>query len=45
MQAIFTTIFYFVAVPIFNGFLMLGYSTFFTVLPVFSLIFDEDISR
>ncbi|CAN5951280.1 unnamed protein product [Sphagnum jensenii] len=45
MQAIFCAIFYFVAIPIYNGALMLGYSTVFTLLPVFSLIFDEDISR
>lgn len=45
MQAIFCAIFYFVAIPIFNGMLMLGYSTVFTLLPVFSLVFDEDISR
>jgi|JI6StandDraft_1071083.scaffolds.fasta_scaffold04385_7 phospholipid-translocating ATPase len=45
MQGIFCAIFFFVAIPIFNGLLMLGYSTVFTLLPVFSLIFDEDISR
>lgn len=28
----------------FNGWLMLGYATIFTMLPVFCLIFDEDIS-
>jgi phospholipid-translocating ATPase len=34
--------FYFVTIPIYNGFLMLGYSTIYTSLPVFSLVFDED---
>jgi phospholipid-translocating ATPase len=34
-----------VAIPIYNGWLMLGYSTVFTMLPVFCLIFDEDVSR
>jgi phospholipid-translocating ATPase len=34
--------FYFVSIPIYNGFLMLGYSTVYTSLPVFSLVFDED---
>ena len=38
IQAIFTLVFYFVAIPIYNGYLMLGYSTLFTVLPVFSLV-------
>ena len=42
IQAIFSVIFYFVAIPIYNGFLMLGYSTVYTSLPVFSLVFDED---
>ena len=42
MQATFTLMFYFVTIPIYNGFLMLGYSTIYTSLPVFSLVFDED---
>lgn len=45
MQTIFIIQFYFVPLPIYNGVLMLGYSTVFTMLPVFSLILDEDISR
>mmetsp|Transcript_33346 Transcript_33346/g.24090 ORF Transcript_33346/g.24090 Transcript_33346/m.24090 type:complete len:92 (+) Transcript_33346:2686-2961(+) len=44
IQAIFIIMFYFVAIPIYNGFLMLGYATFFTSLPVFSLVLDEDAS-
>ena len=35
-------LFYFVSIPIYNGFLMLGYATVYTSLPVFSLVFDED---
>lgn len=42
---IFSTVFYYVAIPIYNGWLMLGYATLYTCLPVFCLIFDEDISR
>lgn len=45
MQSIFIIQFYFVPLPIYNGALMLGYSTVFTMLPVFSLVLDEDISR
>ena len=41
---IFCSIFYFVAIPIYNGWLMLGYATLYTSLPVFCLIYDEDIS-
>lgn len=40
IQALFIIMFYFVAIPIYNGFLMLGYSTVYTSLPVFSLVFD-----
>ncbi|TNV85311.1 hypothetical protein FGO68_gene5532 [Halteria grandinella] len=43
MQAIFSIIFYFVAIPVYNGLLMLGYSSIYTNLPVFSLVFDQDV--
>ena len=42
IQAQFIILFYFVAIPIYNGFLMLGYATIYTALPVFSLVFDSD---
>jgi len=45
IQVIFILMFYFVAIPIYNGMLMLGYTTVYTTFPVFSLIFDEDIDR
>jgi phospholipid-translocating ATPase len=38
-------VFYFVAIPIYNGLLMLGYATIYTSLPVFMLVFDEDTER
>ena len=38
-------IFFSVTIPIFNGFLILGYATIYTQLPVFSLVFDEDVDR
>ena len=38
MQIYFSIIYYWVAIPLFNGFLILGYSTLFTMLPVFSLV-------
>ena len=43
IQAIFSIIFYFVAIPVYNGMLMLGYSSIYTNLPVFSLVFDQDV--
>jgi len=36
--------FYFVTISLFNGALMFGYSTIFTTLPVFSIMFDQDVS-
>lgn len=44
IQAIFSIIFYFVSTPIYNGFLILGYATVYTMFPVFSLVTDEDCS-
>jgi phospholipid-translocating ATPase len=38
IQAIFTCLFYFVAIPVYNGILMLGYSTFYTSFPVLCLV-------
>lgn len=45
IQAIFTMIFFSVTIPIFNGFLILGFATMYTQMPVFSLVFDEDVDR
>ena len=45
IQAIFTVLFYFVTIPIFNGYLLLGYSTYYTSLPIFALVLDEDVTR
>lgn len=44
IQAIFSCIFYFVAIPIYNGALILGYATIYTCMPVFSLVFDRDVN-
>ncbi|XP_075253363.1 putative phospholipid-transporting ATPase IIB [Convolutriloba macropyga] len=43
IQAIFSACFYFAAVSLYHGFLVVGYATLFTVLPVFSLVFDKDV--
>ncbi|CAG9782712.1 unnamed protein product [Diatraea saccharalis] len=44
MQAVFSVVFYFSSVSLYPGFLMVGYGTVYTVLPVFSLVLDKDIS-
>lgn len=45
MQVYFTILFGYLQIPLFNGYLMLGYTTVYTMLPVFALIFDEDVDR
>lgn len=44
IQVLFSFMFYFTSIPIYNGYLMLGYATFYTSLPVFSIVFDEDVN-
>ena len=44
IQYLFSLIFNFTTIQIYNGYLMLGYATVFTSLPIFSLIFDQDVS-
>lgn len=45
MQALFSAIFYFAPVSLYQGFLLVGYVTIFTNAPVFSLILDKDASE
>ena len=42
MEFIFIIMFYYVPIALYNGVLMFGYTTIFTSLPVFTLIFDRD---
>jgi phospholipid-translocating ATPase len=44
IQTIFSIVFYYVAIPVYTGMLILGYSTIYTCMPVFSLVFDQDVS-
>ena len=45
IQCIFTMTFFSVTIPIYNGYLILGYSTIYTSLPVIALVLDEDVER
>lgn len=45
IQAVFSGLFFYLTVPIFNGWLMVGYATYYTMLPVFSLILDKEIDE
>ncbi|XP_078608479.1 putative phospholipid-transporting ATPase IIB isoform X1 [Branchiostoma floridae x Branchiostoma japonicum] len=44
MQAVFSSVFYFVSVALYQGFLMVGYATVYTMFPVFSLVLDQDVT-
>ena len=45
MQAVFSAIFYFAPIALYQGLLVVGYSTVFTMAPVFSLVLDKDVSE
>merc|ERR1719187_2913818 len=44
MQVIFSAVFYFSSVSLYPGFLMVCYATIYTMLPVFSLVLDTDVT-
>lgn len=41
IQAVFSSLFFFASIAVFNGYLTVGYATIFTTGPVFSLVLDE----
>lgn len=45
IQAVFSSLFFYAAIPIYTGWLIVGYATIYTSLPVFSLVLDEDVSE
>ncbi|CEL59149.1 phospholipid-translocating ATPase [Rhizoctonia solani AG-1 IB] len=45
MQAVFSAIFYFAPIALYQGWLMVGYATVYTMAPVFSLVLDRDVSE
>lgn len=44
MQAVFSAIFYFAPIALYQGMLLVGYSTIYTMAPVFSLVLDRDVT-
>lgn len=44
MQAIFSSVFNFASVSLFNGMLMIGYTTIYTMFPAISIVLDKDVS-
>ncbi|KAH7882069.1 hypothetical protein F5I97DRAFT_1989102 [Phlebopus sp. FC_14] len=45
MQAVFSAIFYFAPIALYQGWLMMGYATIYTMAPVFSLVLDQDVNE
>jgi len=45
MQAVFSSIFYFAPIALYQGWLMVGYATIYTMAPVFSLVLDRDLNE
>lgn len=41
----FSSVFYFSPIAIYQGWLMVGYATAYTMLPVFSLVLDRDVNE
>lgn len=44
IQAVFSAVFYFAPIALYQGFLLVGYTTVYTMAPVFSLVLDRDIT-
>ncbi|KAI8868340.1 phospholipid-translocating P-type ATPase [Ramicandelaber brevisporus] len=45
MQAVFSAMFYFAPIALYQGLLMVGYATVYTMAPVFSLVLDCDVTE
>lgn len=45
IQTVYCALFFYAAVSVYSGWILVGYATAFTMFPVFSLILDEDVSE
>eukprot|EP01094_Clydonella_sp_ATCC50884_P022154 TRINITY_DN5047_c0_g1_i1.p1 TRINITY_DN5047_c0_g1~~TRINITY_DN5047_c0_g1_i1.p1 ORF type:complete len:1089 (+),score=461.23 TRINITY_DN5047_c0_g1_i1:91-3357(+) len=45
VQIVFSAMYYWSSVAMFTGIMLFGYSTFYTSLPIFALVLDEDVSE
>ncbi|KAL0075543.1 phospholipid-translocating P-type ATPase [Phycomyces blakesleeanus] len=45
MQAVFSALFYFAPIALYQGMLIVGYATLYTMAPVFSLVLDQDVNE
>jgi len=42
---VFVILFFGCSIPLYNSYLLLGYSTYYTFLPVFILVMDKDLKN
>ncbi|WWD06056.1 hypothetical protein V865_004141 [Kwoniella europaea PYCC6329] len=45
IQAVFSSIFFFAPIALYQGWLQVGYATMYTMAPVFSLVLDKDVNE
>lgn len=45
IQTVYCALFFYAAVSVYSGWILVGYATIFTMFPVFSLILDEDVTE
>lgn len=45
IQTVYCALFFYAAVSVYSGWILVGYATVFTMFPVFSLILDEDVTE
>ncbi|CDF33958.1 phospholipid-transporting ATPase IIA [Chondrus crispus] len=45
IQTVYCALFFYAAVSVYSGWILVGYATVFTMFPVFSLILDEDVNE
>ncbi|WVQ85164.1 hypothetical protein IAT38_007329 [Cryptococcus sp. DSM 104549] len=45
IQAVFSSIFFFAPIALYQGWLQVGYATLYTMAPVFSLVLDRDVNE
>jgi phospholipid-translocating ATPase len=45
IQAVFSSIFFFAPIALYQGWLQVGYATVYTMAPVFSLVLDRDVNE
>nr|XP_018266345.1 phospholipid-translocating ATPase [Kwoniella dejecticola CBS 10117]OBR88503.1 phospholipid-translocating ATPase [Kwoniella dejecticola CBS 10117] len=45
IQAVFSSIFFFAPIALYQGWLQVGYATLYTMAPVFSLVLDKDVNE